>query len=312
MAGISGAGSRRVCAAISANADIALTRIAGMQAEQATSKRSSRAGAKAPSGESTAGSKRTPRSGGDANATHPDATVTAEAHPGLPQGAADAGKAGARRAVARPAVQDPYRDSVSRQRVVDAAIKCILDRGFYRASSNAIAEAAGVSWGVIQYQFGNRETLMLAVLEEGARRLNETVLTADITGHTLSERVEQYMNILARYYGSPDYLVFIQVLINLTHDPRTSQQTRDTMTRINEAANPELRRLQRKVLARTGIRRQAVRSLLFHALRGLALSHTMIATLPDQPDQSRQFAEQRKLLAEALGLLFEQESKHGF
>jgi AcrR family transcriptional regulator len=242
---------------------IALTRIAGMQAEQATSRRRSRAGTKAQSGES----------------------------------AAD--------------VQEPQRDSVSRQRVVDAAIKCILDQGFYRASSNAIAEAAGASWGVIQYHFGNRETLMLAVLEEGARRLNETVLTADITGHTLNERVEQYMEILARYYGSPDYLVFIQVLINLTHDPRTSQQTRDTMMRINEAANPELRRLQRKVLAGTGIRRHAVRSLLFHALRGLALSHTMLATLPDQQDQSRQFAEQRRLLAEALATLFEQQRKPG-
>ena len=102
--------------------------------------------------------------------------------------------------------QEPQRDSVSRQRVLDAAIKCILDQGFYRASSNAIAEAAGASWGVIQYHFGNRETLMLAVLEEGARRLNETVLTADITGPTVSERVEEFMNILARYYGSPDYL----------------------------------------------------------------------------------------------------------
>lgn len=265
-----------------------------MQAEQATSRRRSRAGTKAPAGEIAAGSKR-----------------AAEDHPDLPQGAGDAGQAAPRRAAPRPAAQEPSRDSVSRQRVIDAAIKCILDRGFYRASSNAIAEAAGVSWGVIQYHFGNRETLMLAVLEEGARRLNETVLTADITGPTVSERVEEFMNILARYYGSPDYLVFIQVLINLTHDPRTSQQTRDTMTRINEAANPELRRLQRKVLAGTGIRRQAVRSLLFHALRGLALSHTMLATVPDQQVQSRQFPEQGRLLAEALSLLFEQQSKHG-
>lgn len=282
-----------------------------MQAEQVTSRSRSRAGTKAPSGQSTAGRKRAARDGGDANTEHPGTPADAGARPDLPQEASAAGQAVGRRAPARPAVPEPYRDSVSRQRVIDAAIQCILDRGFYRASSNAIAEAAGVSWGVIQYHFGNREALMLAVLEEGARRLNETVLTADITGHTVTERVEQYMNILARYYGSPDYLVFTQVLINLTHDPRTSQQTRDTMARISEAANPELRRLQRKVLAGTGIRRHAVRSLLFHALRGLALSHLMLETLPDQQDQSRQFPEQRRLLAEALGMLIEQQSKHG-
>ena len=200
-------------------------------------------------------------------------------------------------------------DSISRQRVIDAAIACIIDQGFYRASSNAIAERAGVTWGVIQYHFGTREALMLAVLEEGTRRLNHIVVTAEITGETVTERVAQYMDILLKYYGSLDYLAFSQVLINLTHDPRTSQQTRETMARIGESANPELNRLQRKVLAGTGIRRPAVRSLLFHALRGLALSHVMLETLPEQPQTPRHFPEQRRLLAEALGMLIEAQSQ---
>jgi AcrR family transcriptional regulator len=198
---------------------------------------------------------------------------------------------------------------MSRQRVIDAAIACIIDQGFYRASSNAIAERAGVTWGVIQYHFGTREALMLAVLEEGARRLNDIVVTAEITGETVTERVAQYMDILAKYYGSTDYLAFSQVLINLTHDPRTSQQTRETMARIGESVNPELNRLQRKVLAGTGIRRQAVRSLLFHSLRGLALSHVMLETLPEQPHTPRHFPEQRRLLAEALGMLIDAQSQ---
>ena len=200
-------------------------------------------------------------------------------------------------------------DSISRQRVIDAAIACIIDQGFYRASSNAIAERAGVTWGVIQYHFGTREALMLAVLEEGTRRLNDIEVTAEITGETVTERVAQYMDILLKYYGSLDYLAFSQVLINLTHDPRTSQQTRETMARIGESANPELNRLQRKVLAGTGIRRPAVRSLLFHALRGLALSHVMLETLPEQPQTPRHFPEQRRLLAEALGMLIEAQSQ---
>ena len=200
-------------------------------------------------------------------------------------------------------------DSISRQRVIDAAIACIIDQGFYRASSNAIAERAGVTWGVIQYHFGTREALMLAVLEEGTRRLNDIVVTAEITGETVTERVAQYMDILLKYYGSLDYLAFSQVLINLTHDPRTSQQTRETMARIGESANPELNRLQRKVLAGPGIRRPAVRSLLFHALRGLALIHVMLETLPEQPQTPRHFPEQRRLLAEALGMLIEAQSQ---
>ena len=195
------------------------------------------------------------------------------------------------------------RESISRQRVIDAAIQCILDQGLYRASSNAIAERAGVSWGVIQYHFGTREALMVAVLEEGTQRLGTLLLGAEITGATVTERVAQYMDILGRYYGSPDYLAFTQVLINLTHDPRTSQRAREAMARISESANPELNRLQRRVLAGTGIRRPAVKALLFHSLRGLALSHVMLGLLPQH--EPKGYPEQQALLAQALGLLIE-------
>jgi len=202
------------------------------------------------------------------------------------------------------------RDSASRQRVLDAAVRCILEQGLYRASSNAIADQAGLSWGVIQYYFGTREALMLAVLEEGARRLDVAVRDAEIDGETLTERVESYLEILSRYYGSPDYLVFTQVLISLSHDPRTSAQTRERIERVNMTTKPPLRRLQAQVLQGTGVTEPAVGSLLFHSLRGLALSQVMLSTIPsvDLPEVSLEFPVHRKLLAEALALLIEKES----
>jgi AcrR family transcriptional regulator len=204
----------------------------------------------------------------------------------------------------------PPGDSASRQRVLDAAVQCILEQGLYRASSNAIAEHAGLSWGVIQYYFGTREALMLAVLEEGARRLGSALQDATITGETLVARIDCYLEILASYYGSPDYLVFAQVLLSLSHDPRTSVQTRDRLERINARTQPQLRRLQAQVLEGTGVERKAVESLLFHSLRGLALSHVMLATVPSVhiPVVPQDFPEQRKLLAQALALLIDSES----
>ena len=211
---------------------------------------------------------------------------------------------------ARGGRRRPPGDSASRQRVLDAAVQCILEQGLYRASSNAIAEQAGLSWGVIQYYFGTREALMLAVLEEGARRLDVAVRDAEIDGETLTERVESYLEILSRYYGSPDYLVFTQVLISLSHDPRTSAQTRERIERVNMTTKPPLRRLQAQVLQGTGVTEPAVGSLLFHSLRGLALSQVMLSTIPsvDLPEVSLEFPVHRKLLAEALALLIEKES----
>jgi AcrR family transcriptional regulator len=211
---------------------------------------------------------------------------------------------------ARASRRRPPGDSASRQRVLNAAVQCILEQGLYRASSNAIAEQAGLSWGVIQYYFGTREALMLAVLEEGARRLTGAVQDAEITGRTISERVECYMDIIAGYYGSPDYLVFTQVLISLSHDPRTSADTHQHLERVSAVTQPPLRRLQAQVLKGTGIQDPAVESLLFHSLRGLALSHVMLGTIPsvDLPLASREFPAQRRLLAEALALLIKEKA----
>lgn len=201
------------------------------------------------------------------------------------------------------------KDHGTRRRVIDAAIQCILEQGFYRASSNAIAETAGLSWGVIQYYFGSRESLMLAVLEEGTRRLVDDLAKADITAESMPERLEQYFTILEGYYAEPEYLAFIQVLLNLSHDPRTSTRTLKTMTQNNQAIDTELERLTAKLFAGTGVRRGALRNFPFHILRGLALSEVMVRALPyDTRTLVKSVSAQRRLLAQALSLLIESET----
>jgi AcrR family transcriptional regulator len=181
--------------------------------------------------------------------------------------------------------------------------------GFYRASSNAIAERANVSWGVIQYHFGSRENLMLAVLETGTQRLVNDLSAADITGETLTERIEEYFAVLASYYAAPDYLAFTQVLLNLSHDPSTSKQTLETMRRIDEPVNVELTRLSAKVFAGMDVGGKALRTMMFHVLRGMALSEVMLQTVPwDTRPEARMFPTQRRLLAEALTLVVEKEA----
>ena len=215
----------------------------------------------------------------------------------------------AKGAVRRSGAIKDSTDTDTRDRVIEAAIKTIHEMGFYRASSNAIAERAGLSWGVIQYYFGTREALMLAVLDEGTRRLARVLREAEIGADTLLGRIEEYFEVLARYYAAPDYLVFTQVLIDLSHDPGTSEQTRQTMADMEKIADPEFRRLTRQVFAGTGVRRTVIRNLVFHSLRGMALSYAMLGTLPPGAHHvsEQQFPAQRKLMARALALLIEEE-----
>jgi AcrR family transcriptional regulator len=124
---------------------------------------------------------------------------------------------------------------LTRARVLDAAVDCILDVGYYQASSNAIARQAGVTWGTIQHQFGTREALLLQVLEEGLAALDRHLVTATVTGVDLEERIQSVLELLEVYYGRPEHLVHIQILLDLLADPSTSATTRRALDRHRRA-----------------------------------------------------------------------------
>ena len=57
----------------------------------------------------------------------------------------------------------------TRAKVVAAASECLAELGFRGATMGAIADRAGVSWGAIQHQFGEKDALLDAVLEDAIR-----------------------------------------------------------------------------------------------------------------------------------------------
>ena len=184
---------------------------------------------------------------------------------------------------------------------------CILERGFYRASSNEIARRADVSWGVIQHYFGTREALMLAVLQDGARRFAEVVGDVEITGETAAERVEQLLDALAKHYGAPEYLAYMQVALNMDHDPATSVEVRSTMREVAERTNERLRALLHQALG-PAARVPDLTTTLFLTLRGFVVSQQLLDTMAYDavgPETDRT-ARQRRLLSRVLAPYIEQ------
>src|SRR5205085_6237399 len=72
------------------------------------------------------------------------------------------------------------------RRMIEAALGAIHQYGYRNASSNKIAEHAGVSWGVIQYHFGTRERLLLAVLKAAIDDVDKRIdaIHATLPGRT--------------------------------------------------------------------------------------------------------------------------------
>ena len=190
----------------------------------------------------------------------------------------------------------------TRERVIKAAVECIIDLGFYRGSStNEIARRAGVTWGVIQWYFGNREGLMLAVLEEGARHMVETVEGAHIEGSTVVERMSQLIDVFSTHYARPDYLASLQVQLNMDHDPRTSAKVRKTMLEVAERSNAPVRRLLREALG-PAANKSELGTTIFLVIRGFSFSQQLLDSMAYDtvaPKQDRA-AQRRRLLAQIL------------
>jgi AcrR family transcriptional regulator len=200
------------------------------------------------------------------------------------------------------------KDSSTRSRVIRAAIDCILEEGFYRASSNMIARRAGVTWGVIQYHFGTREGLLVAAYESSGTRFEALFANAEIRGETVRERVESLADVIWAYYRVPEFLAFLQLGLNLSHDPTCAERSRESLRAVSERFARQLPRLTREVVGDQvdDATAHALFSLLFSALRGLALDHEIgDAIQVSRPVSAPDPDPQRAMLVDALSAYVE-------
>ncbi len=163
----------------------------------------------------------------------------------------------------------PKESADTRRRVIDAAVASIIDEGFYQTSTNAVARKAGMTWGVLQHHFGSRERLLLAVLEDGWAELATVYADAVVTGETPVERLSSYFGVLNRFYGRPAYLAYVQIQLDLLHNPKVSAETAETMLKLRSDLAP----MQTALLAQTSPGPNG--RTIFHAMRGFIVSQLM-------------------------------------
>ena len=79
--------------------------------------------------------------------------------------------------------------------------------------------------------------LLLEVLNSRWHDLQNEVGSAQVVGDTLEERLESVLEVLSSHYGRPAQLAHLQILLDLGHDPRTSEAARKAV-----AVHHDLRR----------------------------------------------------------------------
>jgi TetR/AcrR family transcriptional regulator, regulator of cefoperazone and chloramphenicol sensitivity len=104
------------------------------------------------------------------------------------------------------------RGDETRAKIIDETVRCIVEEGFPAATAKHVAERAGVTWGVIQYHFGDRNGLLMAVVDDGVSRLVQTLSGADVADLALPQRVETVIDIAWECYRSPTSLAAFEIL----------------------------------------------------------------------------------------------------
>lgn len=157
----------------------------------------------------------------------------------------------------------------TRARIIDETVRCIVEEGFPAATAKHVAERAGVTWGVIQYHFGDRDGLLTAVVDEGVSKLLTSLGQANVGDLPLRQRIEVVVDTAFRCYSSPTSLAAFEILraTKGTHDG-----TRQHLLKINKAIS------HLGSLISTDPAHAGVAEVIWSALRGMVLVEMIVNT----------------------------------
>lgn len=182
----------------------------------------------------------------------------------------------------RPATGSQVRAERTREAVIAETVRCILDEGFTPPSVRHITGRAGVTWGVVQYHFGDLDGLLMAVVDKGFGDLAETLadLPAFDEGMTTRARTELIVDIVWRAFSSPVSMAALEILISTRgmRDSSANTHLAELMQHLNRLGS----HLAEGLSAPKGA---GIGNLIWATLRGLVVAQMV---WPTPVDSSRE------------------------
>ncbi len=163
----------------------------------------------------------------------------------------------------------PTKSELTRKKVIQAAIDSIYKEGFHAAHTNRIAETAGVSWGVLQYHFGDKDGLLQAVLDTIFDNYMATLSKVELSGGSLRERLTQLIDAVWGMVSGKEYRVSVAILRNAGKDGSSSINGQKQMVQWARRTSELWDHLLEQDVSEP-VMSETARHLLFATLRGLA------------------------------------------
>ena len=175
-------------------------------------------------------------------------------------------------------------------KVVRAGIECIADLGFHGASTNKIARHAGVTWGTLQHQFGDKATLLEAILEHVFKEQFETLGQAVDKSKPLRQRIKGLLDAFWDFQNTKSSIALSEIIRSIMCDPDYRQQFKSQMLQFRDKYD-ELWAKSFGDLNLDPETYEAIKQYVSGTIRGLALQNQVRAS-EESMAMARQILEQ--------------------
>ncbi|MFE8599905.1 TetR/AcrR family transcriptional regulator [Archangium violaceum] len=181
--------------------------------------------------------------------------------------------------------QQERRDS-TRLKLLEATVECLVELGYARATTLAVAQRAGISHGALFKHFPTKAALLGAAVEHlFPRIIDEYRSTIDATVPSPGDRVAQAIERLWSIYQRPELLAAIELYVAA----RTDSELASALSTVDPPHRRHLHRVARElfpdVATHPGF--DAIIELILNAVQGAAVGGV---ALPANPDHQRMLA----------------------
>jgi AcrR family transcriptional regulator len=119
-----------------------------------------------------------------------------------------------RRAPKRERRSHAERTAETRAKILAAVVESIAEVGFQRTTAVEITRRAGVTWGAVQHHFGDKDGILLAVLDDSFARFAARLEDVDVAGLALPARVELFVERAFAHFTSREYASTFEILLD--------------------------------------------------------------------------------------------------
>ncbi|HEY0637578.1 MAG TPA: TetR/AcrR family transcriptional regulator [Pseudonocardiaceae bacterium] len=133
--------------------------------------------------------------------------------------------------------KEQQRSRVTRQRLMEAAVACLVEHGWSGTTTTVVAERAGVSRGAQLHHYPTRAELVVAAVAHVGQVLVDDMLESARALPTGTDRTEAVLQLLGDFFSGPLFVAALELWVAARTDPQLREAVRPLEKRLGREAH---------------------------------------------------------------------------